>query len=361
MTSHANVTQQNAASAALPIPIWTAAIFAGAMLVALSLYEYVALDWHPAREEPALYTVYHWMRMAISVALAAMLARAIAAQPALDDTPPLTDGERRLGTVSLALAIGAITLLAANRPLFHAMAAEDLALEWASALLIFTGGLLFLAAAADGWKTGRNRIDLLLMLGFGGLFLLIAMEEISWGQRVIGFATPEAMAEANWQDEFNFHNLQTDISELGYYAGASILLIVLPLVRDAMPNWAPIRRFTAFIPGRMVALVSAPMLFLSYGHWNLLPIQWLAFFGMMAMAIFAQSAWRRGERDEAMLFATMGAAVAIGQLAVLTFGPSMIEIFDATEYREFFIALGLACFAWQFHRAQKSAPANVET
>lgn len=352
MTSHADIAEENTPGTALPIAIWTAAIFAGAMLVALSLYEYVALDWHPAREEPALYAVYHWMRMAISLALAAILARAIGARPELDATPPLTDRERRMGAVSLAIAIGAIALLAANRPLFHAMAAEDLALEWASALLIFAGGLLFLAAATDGWKSGRNRFDLLIMLGFGGLFLLIAMEEISWGQRVIGFQTPEAMAEANWQNEFNFHNLQTDLSELGYYAGTGILLIVLPLVRDAMPNWPPIRRFAAFMPSRMVALVSAPMLFLSYGHWNLLPIQWLAFFGIITMAIFARSAWRRGERDEAMLFATMGAAVAIGQLAVLTFGPSMIEIFDATEYREFFIALGLACFAWQFHRAQ---------
>ncbi|WP_299326645.1 hypothetical protein [Parasphingopyxis sp.] len=359
MTSHTHIAHDRALGATLPIPIWTAAIFAGAMLVALSLYEYVALDWHPAREEPALYTVYHWMRMAITLALAAMLARAVGAQPELDDTPSLTDRERQMGTVSLAMAIGVIALLAANRPLFHAMAAEDLALEWASALLIFAGGALFLAAAANGWKTGRNRFDLLVMLGFGGLFLLIAMEEISWGQRVIGFATPEAMAEANWQNEFNFHNLQTDISELGYYAGAGILLIVLPLVRDAMPNWAPIRRFAAFIPDRMTALVSAPMLFLSYGHWNLLPIQWLAFFGIMTMVIFARSAWRRGKRDEATLFATMGAAVAIGQLAVLTFGPSMIEIFDATEYREFFIALGLACFAWQFHRAQKTAAADA--
>ena len=36
-------------------------------------------------------------------------------------------------------------------------------------------------------------------MGFG--------EEISWGQRVFGFETPEALKEVNEQDEFNLHNL----------------------------------------------------------------------------------------------------------------------------------------------------------
>lgn len=352
MTPNANILRRHTA---LPVTMWTAVIFVIAMIASLGLYEYAALDWHPAREEPALYTSYHWLRMVISAALAAMLAREILAQGEREQAPSLTDHEQQMGTLSLAMAVGAIALLAMDRRLFHAMSGEDLALEWASALLILAGGALILAAGASRWKSGdRNRIDLLVTLGFGGLFLLIAMEEISWGQRVIGFETPGAMAEANWQNEFNFHNLQTDLSELGYYLGAGILLIVLPLARESVPNWWPIRRFAAFIPGRMVALVSAPMLFLSYGHWNLLPIQWLAMFGVLAMAVFARSAWRRGDGHEAVLFALMAATVAIGQVAVLAFGPSMIEIFDATEYREFFIALGLACFAWQFFRAHRS-------
>ena len=32
-------------------------------------------------------------------------------------------------------------------------------------------------------------------------------EEISWGQRILGFATPESMADVNRQGEFNIHNL----------------------------------------------------------------------------------------------------------------------------------------------------------
>lgn len=45
-------------------------------------------------------------------------------------------------------------------------------------------------------------------------FLLLAMmmfvgfgEEISWGQRIFGFSTPDSLAEINVQTEFNLHNI----------------------------------------------------------------------------------------------------------------------------------------------------------
>jgi len=40
------------------------------------------------------------------------------------------------------------------------------------------------------------------------VFFLAFGEEISWGQRIFDFATPEALKEINIQDEFNLHNLE---------------------------------------------------------------------------------------------------------------------------------------------------------
>lgn len=40
-------------------------------------------------------------------------------------------------------------------------------------------------------------------------FLIIAGEEISWGQRIIGFDTPETLEEINTQGELNVHNNET--------------------------------------------------------------------------------------------------------------------------------------------------------
>lgn len=45
-----------------------------------------------------------------------------------------------------------------------------------------------------------------LLLGMA--FLFACLEEISWGQRIVGFATPENLREANLQKEFNLHNLR---------------------------------------------------------------------------------------------------------------------------------------------------------
>ena len=44
----------------------------------------------------------------------------------------------------------------------------------------------------------------LLLIGLGAFF--VAGEEISWGQRIIGFSTPEILSEVNYQGELNLHN-----------------------------------------------------------------------------------------------------------------------------------------------------------
>ena len=46
-----------------------------------------------------------------------------------------------------------------------------------------------------------------LMLAVGLAALYFGGEECSWGQHCFGFKTPEAVAEANRQREFNLHNL----------------------------------------------------------------------------------------------------------------------------------------------------------
>ena len=39
------------------------------------------------------------------------------------------------------------------------------------------------------------------------MFFVLAGEEISWGQRILGIATPESLKAVNVQEEFNFHNI----------------------------------------------------------------------------------------------------------------------------------------------------------
>ena len=100
-----------------------------------------------------------------------------------------------------------------------------------------------------------------------------------------------------------------------------------------------------FIPNRAVAMLTAPMVIFSYGHWNLVPLQFLTIATFFAMLLFAIGAKRAGQIGEHRLFSAIAALIVIGQLLVLLFGPQMLDVPDATEFRELFISIGLFAFA----------------
>jgi hypothetical protein len=66
---------------------------------------------------------------------------------------------------------------------------------------------LFIRSKSEGGKyflkTNRNYWYLLLFL----VFFIFFGEEISWGERIFGYKTPEVLEKINAQKEFNFHNL----------------------------------------------------------------------------------------------------------------------------------------------------------
>lgn len=68
----------------------------------------------------------------------------------------------------------------------------------------------------------RLRRPAIALLGLGAAF--VALEEISWGQRILDLPTPELLAERNLQGELNLHNL-LPVESLQYLAaGAGVLL-----------------------------------------------------------------------------------------------------------------------------------------
>lgn len=79
------------------------------------------------------------------------------------------------------------------------LSVEDGPIETASALCwIIASGLM-------GTLFFRTRIVWYLLLAL--IFFLCFGEEISWGQRIVGFSSPDYFAEHNLQGEFNIHNL----------------------------------------------------------------------------------------------------------------------------------------------------------
>lgn len=104
-----------------------------------------------------------------------------------------------------AIACSAAVLLAYSAVMFDPADVRPLLLE--DSLYESLTSLFFAAAAvtfALAYWYQRNLFFALLGLAF----LLAAGEEISWGQRIIDFRTPEFFAEHNAQREFNLHNLE---------------------------------------------------------------------------------------------------------------------------------------------------------
>ncbi|WP_168583167.1 hypothetical protein [Gephyromycinifex aptenodytis] len=230
-------------------------------------------------------------------------------------------GSRRTRAVSIVVAVLPLVAVAAGaalffvaEPAYHASVAEDGPVEWATAAVYL---LLCPVAALVAWRRSRrgDRLGALALAVLAVGFLLIAGEEVSWGQRQLGFAGPPELVERNIQGEANLHNL------LGRYAlhmayiavglwGLGLGRVIARLIPAARPTWlyAPRRvRFTWFIP------VTAYYLYVDYlgpallsltgpwfQKWALGPARFQELIELIlaiGFALFSYDALRRTEPD----------------------------------------------------------------
>lgn len=196
-------------------------------------------------------------------------------------------------------------------PLFMWILREDHVIEWLQlALCLVTAGVAGLAAA--GFARRREPVVAAVFVALCLGALVLGGEEISWGQRAFAFATPEHLAVANDQEEFNVHNLTeggVDISQL--FKGVELLMAlgggVLPLLtrrertRSAAPLWralsaplfcVPLFAFAAAYRSLRFALQAAgntPDSAVAFTEWAEL----MLYLGLAALATFAHASTRR--------------------------------------------------------------------
>jgi hypothetical protein len=100
--------------------------------------------------------------------------------------------------LAAALILGSLGLAHVAPGWYDALMQEDRAVEWGTAVLFFVAAIARLYAAAGT----RRTFD-----GLVGLFcFFVAGEEISWGQRLLGFTPAAVFLEYNTQQEANVHN-----------------------------------------------------------------------------------------------------------------------------------------------------------
>ncbi|HXV18883.1 MAG TPA: hypothetical protein VD883_02265 [Candidatus Omnitrophota bacterium] len=87
------------------------------------------------------------------------------------------------------------------------MMREDGPVEWASCVLALLGAYCcFQIISLSRRNSLKRRLWIIGVLGC--LFFFVGAEEISWGQRIVGWVPMSGADSGNLQREFNFHNLK---------------------------------------------------------------------------------------------------------------------------------------------------------
>lgn len=135
-------------------------------------------------------------------------------------------------------------ILLVDRPTFSALLVEDGLVEWATVAALVVAAVL--AVRRAGTTTARRRAW--MFRGLAAVCALVALEEISWGQRVFGVASPEFFLAYSDQKEINVHNVVQKVTHvamkwpvgLGYVAYGVLLPIALAAALvdgKAPPRW----------------------------------------------------------------------------------------------------------------------------
>jgi len=213
-----------------------------------------------------------------------------------------------------AVAVYAAVLIALDADLYYLTVQEDETLEWASFWAFLGAGFVYLRCA---WRTDAFA-HLWFPAALGIFCLFVALEEISWGQRLIGYRPPEYFLENNFQQELNVHNIvDTDLRKLALrvvifgYGVALPLVMLLPTIGIRLGRIGIVAPPVAFAPA-----------FLLTGAFQLVyPIRFTGeWVELMLGLCFLFSALALRDRDSAAVALRPEARYAIAWAAVLAVG-----------------------------------------
>lgn len=181
---------------------------------------------------------------------------------------------------------------------------EDSHIEDLQTVTFAAAGAMGLIAAWFALRASAKLVTVLLALFAIGC-IVIAGEEVSWGQRFFGFETPESIAQRNKQNELTFHNLDgiQELTAVAYYVVCGFACFAWIFIRNRdIPN-RDVRRFV--IPDWPTVTYFAPIALFYLLHDGLL------YRGYILSPLV--ESWRHQESFE-LLFALGVAVVAFRNL-----------------------------------------------
>ena len=225
---------------------------------------------------------------------------------------------------------------------FSVLSLEDDIVEWGSAILLFASCLVMARASIKSFGSlNLTKSFRSVIVFFSFVFFVIAMEEVSWFQRVFGFETPRILA-ANIQKEMNLHNLYTNQVENIYYFGAFLFLSVLPFIRSLYPCVFGSGSLSIFVPRPFIVVIGAIICAYNFDMWDIVFTQ-IAFFSSVFI-LFAFFVYSNDRYEQVIIFLTILLVVS-SQLIFITNPSNYSRLWEITEYKEFFISLGFFMYS----------------
>ncbi|MFQ5609844.1 MAG: hypothetical protein ACE5F8_06195 [Woeseiaceae bacterium] len=186
-----------------------------------------------------------------------------------------------------------------NPDQYYLSVQEDEYIEWATVWAFLIAGIFNFVAAARQRKTAGSMPWFLAGVGLFCIFVLL--EEISWGQRIIGYRPPEYFLDQNFQQEFNLHNvvdtsyrklaLATVIAGYGVFLPLALLVPVFRRLFDNLGVVAPPLGFAPAFAATFLVYEIYPWRFA--GEW----VECLLGLGFMFTSLVAARHFRHHDHD----------------------------------------------------------------
>lgn len=106
-----------------------------------------------------------------------------------------------------AVNLGWIIVALLNQPIAKKLVREDDIIQWVQFYLLLFTSLYCIKIVYKYKNLYENKLIMYFFLTCFFLVLILAFEEISWGQRIFNIKTPEIIKTINAQNQITLHNL----------------------------------------------------------------------------------------------------------------------------------------------------------